>query len=83
MANNNGSHGWLAGWRELARCRSAQGHDVAFLGDILFMMCRIDWVLSIIAINCEAASNERSEALGEGVRISAVIGTVWVSKVGV
>jgi hypothetical protein len=44
---------------------------------------REDWVDSIIAIDCEAASNERSEALGEGVRILAAIGTVWVSKVGV
>jgi hypothetical protein len=38
---------------------------------------------SIITINCEAAGDDRSEALGEGVRILAAIGTVWESKVGV
>jgi hypothetical protein len=27
--------------------------------------------------------DERLEALGEGIRILAAIGTVWVSKVGV
>ena len=63
----------------------APSHDITFLGNAFMwdLICRVDWVDSIITINCEAASDERSEGLGEGVRILAAIGTVWVSKIGV
>ena len=88
---------WLPGWWERARCHSEnlatlghalwvpQGRDIAFLGNAFMweLSWHGEWVDSMIAINCEAAGDERSEALGEGVRILAAIGTVWEFEVEV